>query len=219
MHAADPAGPPAPQAAEPAVAGDEAAQLTELALALILSRQSVPPKRLHAPGPTPEQLQRLLEAAATAPDHHGLRPWRLVRIADTQRARLADLFEQGLLEHEPQADAARRARAREKAFRAPLLLLAVLRLVPADAAVPPVERVLCAGAALMALLLAAHGMGYGAMLTGGRTLHGARLAQAFGLCADEQALCFVSIGSGTPRGRPLRPSPHELLQDWAPRGD
>jgi len=191
-------------------------ELGDLALALIGSRFSVAPKRLLAPGPTPAQLQQLVEAAASAPDHHDLLPWRLVRIADDQRERLAALFEACSRERLPPPDEADVARARAKAFRAPTLLLAVLRLRPEDPEVPESERAVTLGAALMALLLAAHGMGYGAMLTSGRSVRTVRFARAFRLAADEQALCFVSIGTPSEVQRRARPSAHELLADWAP---
>lgn len=212
--------PPAPTDATRAsgvLAADtsDAADLADLALALINSRFSVAPKRLLAPGPSDAQLQQLVEAAASAPDHHDLRPWRLIRIRPAQRAALADLFEACSREREPPPSAHDLARARAKAFHAPELLLAVLRLAPADAEVPPQERALTLGAALMALLLAAHGMGYGAMLSSGRSVRTARFERALRLADDEQALCFVSIGTPTEVQRRPRASAHELLSDWA----
>ena len=46
------------------------------ALAAITLRRST--GRLSAPGPTPEQLSTILDAAACAPDHGELHPWRFV---------------------------------------------------------------------------------------------------------------------------------------------
>ena len=60
---------------------------------------------------------------------------------------------------------------------------------------PDTERAISLGAALMALLLAAHGMGYGAMLTSGRAVRTKRFARAFHLAEGEQAVCFVSVGT------------------------
>ena len=111
---------------------DDGADLASLVLALIGSRQSVMPRRLLAPGPDDAQLRQMVDAAACAPDHCGLRPWRLVRIADDQRALLADLFAACTLDRDPAATADDIARSREKAARAPVLLLAVLRAAPAD---------------------------------------------------------------------------------------
>ena len=82
---------------------DDGADLAGLVLALIGSRQSVMPKRLRAPGPDDAQLRQMVDAAACAPDHRGLRPWRLVRIADHQRAALANLFEACTRDRDPAA--------------------------------------------------------------------------------------------------------------------
>jgi nitroreductase len=197
----------------------QAPELADLALALIQSRHSVAPKRLVAPGPTLAQLQHFAEAAACAPDHRGLRPWRLLRIADHQRAQLADVFEACTRDRlaSPGPDDIERSRA--KAFRAPTLLLAVLRLSPTDPDVPDTERAVALGAALMNLLLAAHGQGFGAMLTSGHAVRTARFAQALQVAGDERAVCFVSIGTPTELRRKARASAHELLSDWQPSAD
>jgi nitroreductase len=192
--------------------------LAEIVHALIGGRFSVSPKRLVAPGPTAEQLQRIVEAAGCAPDHELLRPWRLIHIATDQRAALAEVFVRALLERLPDAPAEARVKAAQKAHRAPTLLLAVARLEPAHPDVPEPERYLALGAALMNLLLAAHGMGFAAMLTSGHALRSACFAGAFGLGAGEQAACFVSIGRATEVRRRARPSAHELMTAWQPRG-
>jgi nitroreductase len=185
-------------------------------LALITSRYSVSPKRLVAPGPSAGQLQAMIEAAGCAPDHELLRPWRLVHIAASQRPALAEVFVQALLERLPGAAPEALQQAREKAFRAPVLLLAVARLVPAHADVSEAERHVALGAALQNLLLAAHGLGFGAMLTSGHALRTAGFGRAFGLGPGESALCFVSIGTPTEVRRRHRPSAHELVSDWQP---
>jgi len=192
--------------------------IAALTLALITSRCSVSPKRLQPPGPDAAQLQALVEAAGCAPDHELLRPWRLIHIAATQRQALADVFERSLLERLPDAPDAARAQAREKAFRAPTLLLAVVRLLPVHADVPEAERHVALGAALQNLLLAAHGLGYAAMLTSGHALRTACFARAFALGEGERALCFVSIGTPSVVKPRQRPSAHELMSDWLPGG-
>jgi len=192
-------------------------ELAAFAQTLITSRQSVSPKRLQAPGPSDAQLRALVEAAACAPDHRELRPWRLLRIAPAQRERLADLFEAALRERDPAVDAAAVAETRAKAQRAPELLLAVVRLAPPHDDVVDTERYVTLGAALMNLLLAAHAMGFGAMLTSGRALRSAAFAQAAGLAADERPVCFVSIGTPVAARQRGRAPADGLLADWAPR--
>jgi nitroreductase len=190
--------------------------LDAFARALIGSRCSVSPKRLHPPGPSAEQLRAMVEAAATAPDHRALRPFRLLRFAPSEREALGTLFDAALVERDPAAAAAERAAARAKALRAPELLLAVVRLAPAHDDVVEHERFVTLGAALMALLLSAHAMGFAGMLTSGRALRSATFARALGLQSDERPVCFVSLGTPGELRRPARPQASQLLSDWTP---
>ena len=70
---------------------------------LLHLRQTILPKRLMAPGPDAEQLARILDAAAHAPDHGQLLPWRFVLIANAERAALGRTFSDALLERDPTA--------------------------------------------------------------------------------------------------------------------
>lgn len=74
------------------------------------------------------QILDLISAAAAAPDHCKLRPWRFVEFTTNSRTALADVFEAALRQRMPSADAQFLARAREKSSRAPVLLGLVLRL-------------------------------------------------------------------------------------------
>jgi nitroreductase len=187
-----------------------------IALALITSRFSVSPKRLTTPGPSVIQMQALIEAAGCAPDHELLRPWRLIHVEPAQREALGQVFVESLLERLPSAPMSAQTQAREKAFRAPELLLAVARLEPTHPDVSAPERYVALGAALMNLLLAAHGLGFGAMLSSGHALRTGCFARAFGLSPGELALCFVSIGTPTEVRRRHRPSARELFTTWEP---
>ena len=62
------------------------AEVAELAQALIQTRQSTLPKRLAGPGPDAAQTQTMLAAAASAPDHHELLPWRFVVVPEAAGA-------------------------------------------------------------------------------------------------------------------------------------
>jgi nitroreductase len=173
---------------------------------LIHARQTVLPKRLLAPGPDTDQLQALLGAAAAAPDHGQLLPWRFVIVPRSERASLAEVFAQALRERDAGATPEQQDQAREKAHRAPLLLLVVVDGVCGDAAVDMAERVLSAGCAVQNMLLMATAMGYGSALTSGKALGSQALRQRFDLAAGEQALCFLSVGTVAAR-RPARTRP------------
>jgi len=172
----------------------------------IHARRTVLPKRLQPPGPAPEQLARILEAAAAAPDHDQLLPWRFVLVPQEARERLAAAFEQALVERDPLATAGQREQAREKAFRAPVLLLAVVRLARGGD-VPDAERLVSLGCAVQNMLLMATAQGFGSALTSGKAMGSRPLRALFRLGEQEQAVCFVSVGTvaaakaGKPRPR------------------
>ena len=185
---------------------------------LIESRQTVLPKRLVEPGPTPAELQMLLALAAAAPDQGQLTPWRFIAVPAAQRHRLAEAFAGALAERDPAATPEQLAQAREKAYRAPLLLLAVACLGPREPDVPAPERLVSMGAALQNLLLGAHALGYGAGLTSGQAMSSAQLRRLCGLAAGEGPVCCVNIGTATRGSHRLqpRPLPAQLLDELPP---
>jgi nitroreductase len=187
----------------------EAVQATPFpaAQALIISRRNTSPKRLQSPGPGKDQLRALLELAAAAPDHGRLTPWRFIQIEAAQRQALGEVFALALIDRDPGATLAQIEAAREKAQRAPLLLVAVARLGAAEPATPVLERMVSMGAAIQNLLLGAHAMGFGAGLTSGQAMSSARLRELCGLTAGEVPVCCVNIGTVTERKASQNPRP------------
>ncbi len=202
----DPASTAKPADNPPALGHPRPPEVVELAHALIHTRQTILPKRLAEPGPDAAQLQAILGAAASAPDHHELLPWRFVLVPAGARDRLAEVFATALVERDASATPQQVAQAREKAYRSPLLLLAVVRLRDDDAEIEPHERIVSAGCAVQNMLLMAHAQGFGGALTSGKALQSAPLRTLFGLQPDEQALCFVNIGTVV-KARPVRLRP------------
>jgi cobalt/nickel transport system ATP-binding protein len=186
---------------------DAAPEPSEFTQILIASRQNISPKRLLVPGPDESQLDALFAAAAAAPDHGEITPWRFVIVPAGKRALLAQAFASALIERDPAATSAQIEAAREKAHRAPLLMLAVARLGAADPDIPAAERLVSLGCALQNMLLAAHAMGYGCGLTGGQALASQPLRELFGLADGETAVCCVNVGTAAQRkpGR-IRPA-------------
>ncbi|WP_137860851.1 nitroreductase [Variovorax sp. 3P27G3] len=170
-------------------------ECSSAAAELIHARRTVLPKRLLAPGPDADQLHSLLGAAAAAPDHGRLLPWRFVIVPCAERASLGEVFAGALRARDASATTQELDRAREKAHRAPLLLLVVVDGQCGDPEVVLAERILSAGCAVQNMLLMATAMGFGSALTSGKALGSTALRQRFGLHAGEQALCFMSVGT------------------------
>lgn len=201
------------------------------ALTLIQTRQTVLPRRLVEPGPDAAQLELLFAAAAAAPDHEQRLPWRFIVVPRDARERLADAFAQALRERDAQALAAQLDAAREKAHRAPFVMLAVARLEDdrahiaaardagsaAQALVPPPERWVSLGCAIQNVLLLAHAMGFGAALTSGQAIASRALRELFALAPTEAPVCFVNIGSVSQRRPPrARPDASRFVSSLAP---
>jgi nitroreductase len=180
---------------------------------LIGSRQTVLPRRLVEPGPTPGQLDALFTLAAAAPDHGLLTPWRFIVVPAAQRHRLAKVFALALTDRDPQATPEQVAQASEKAPPAPLLMLAVACLGPRQPDTPMLERMVSMGAAIQNLLLGAHAMGFGAGLTSGQAMSSPRLRALCGLADGEVAVCCVNIGTATRRSQRAasRPLPEQFV--------
>jgi nitroreductase len=199
-------------------------ELAEFANALIHSRQNVSPRRLHEPGPSPQQLQDILGTAAAAPDHGKLLPWRFVVVPRSQRERFAEVFGLALLDRDPNATPAQIDNAREKAHRAPFLMLAIARLTDqaapvgtalvrgaqhpesSEAEVGDAERLVSFGCAIQNIVLSAHAAGFGTGLTSGQAMASPRLRALFKLGETEQAVCCINIGTVT-QHRPVRLRP------------
>jgi len=175
----------------------------------LAGRRHVGLRRLQAPGPDAAALARMMEAAAQAPDHGCLLPWRFVLIPQARRDDLGAVFEEALVRRDPAADAAARTSAREKAFHAPCLLVAVLVDAPGTA-IPVEEKLVSLGCALQNVLLAARALGFASGLASGRALDTPAMRRLLALEPHERAVCFIGIGTGdakvgankTPRMRP-----------------
>lgn len=180
---------------------------------LLASRQNISPKRLIEPGPDSGQLRAILSLAATAPDHGLLKPWRFVLVPQDRRHLLAEVFALALIDRDPGATLDQLEAAREKAHRAPILLVAIARLGPAEPEIPPLERMVSVGAAIQNVLVGAHSMGFGAGLTSGTAMGSARLVTLLQLTEGEHAVCCINIGTveRAKRARRARPEPEAFL--------
>lgn len=173
----------------------EEQQIIEVCDALIHTRQHIGPKHLTEPAPTPAQLRELFGAAAAAPDHKQLMPWRFVVLGEAARQKLSEVFVASLLARDPSALPGQVEDARRKAFHGPVLVMAVVDLRADRPEVHELERVVSLGAAIQNLLLAAGARGFGSGLSSGRALHSPSLREAFGIAEGEHAVCFISLGT------------------------
>jgi len=186
--------------------------------ALMRQRQHIGPKHLGLPAPDAPTLRAILAAAGAAPDHHRVRPWRFIVLGAEGRARLGGAFEAALVERDAGATPEQRAEAHDKAMRGAVLVLAIAVHEPADTAVagprvPDVERLTSFGCALQNVLLAATARGYDSGVTSGQSMRSVPLRQAMELADNEEAVCFITLGTATKRKPPReRPTVDEYVR-------
>lgn len=178
------------------------------ALDLLLSRRSGSAKAMTGPGPSPEQRDAILTAAARAPDHGKLFPWRFIVFEGEARHRMGNLLAEALAETEPNAGADRLDMERARFLRAPLVI-AVVSHVREAIKIPEWEQILSAGAVCQLMLIAAHASGFvGNWLTEWYAFH-AGVKEKLGLKPGERIAGFVYIG------HPAEPLEERVRPDMA----
>lgn len=182
------------------------------ALELLLTRDSA--LRLDEPGPDAAALDTIFRSALRAPDHGRLRPWRFIVIPRERRERFGEVMAQALQLREPNAPPEALARERQKALRAPVIVVVAAHTKPSDK-IPDVEQIISTGAAAQNIMLAAHALGFGAMWRTGPAAYDATVKRALGLAPEDAIIGFLYIGTRGGGSSPLpRPVPEEFVAVW-----
>jgi nitroreductase len=185
------------------------------ALDAVLTRQSVAPAFLREPAPDDAALESIFAAAASAPDHGRLRPWRFILIRGPARVRLGGVFAQALLKRQPDAPEAALEQERARPMRAPLLIAVAAKVDPQHAKIPEIEQILSTAAAAQNILIAAHAQGFGAKWLTGANAYDEHVKSALGLAPDDRLIGFIHIGTieGSPPAVP-HADPRAHIVEW-----
>lgn len=178
------------------------------------SRRSAKPRKLIAPGPSPDQLDAMLAIAARTPDHGKLAPWRFVIVDHDQRDRFAAMLDQAYRCEHPDAGRLEHEAVAAFAHQAPCLVVVVS--TPDTAShIPLWEQQLSCGAATMNLLHAAHAHGFAGSWITGWAAYNRDVAAELGARPEDRIAGFVFIGtlSESPDER-LRPALGDIVRHW-----
>jgi len=182
------------------------------AIEALLQRYSA--RALKDPGPDDGALELILESATRAADHGRLRPWRFLIIRGAGRARLGELLAAQLGRARSSATAEALERERQKAFRAPVIVV-VAAIVNVEAKIPALEQILSAGAAAQTILLACFALGFNAMWKTGGSAYDDTVKSALGLESKDAIVGFMYIGTDAegPGSLP-RPAWRDYAHRW-----
>jgi nitroreductase len=151
--------------------------------------------RLAEPGPTPQQLDQLLQAAGTAPDHGRLKPWRLIVLKDGVREAFTAAAVQAKRVRLPAMTAEQMASETAKISRSPAIVVIGCAVNREQTKVPEVEQVVAVGAAAQNLFLAAHDLGFGVMWKTGAAAYDAAVKATVGLAPDDHIVAIMHLGT------------------------
>jgi nitroreductase len=183
------------------------------AMELLLGRESA--MKLESPGPDQQELDQMFQSALRAPDHGRLRPWRFVVVPEDKRTRFGEVMADCLRRQQPDASAEMLQRERDKAMRAPVIVV-VAATVQRGHKIPEVEQLVSAAAATENIMLAARAQGFGAMWKTGAPAYDATVKQALGLDPANDIVGFLYIGTQVGGGSPAaRPVVKDLVSVWA----
>ena len=186
-------------------------------LDLLFRRRSI--GRLTEPAPTDDELRDILRAAAAAPDHGELRPWRFVVLRGQAKVDfgkvLADAYVRRVESAGGDIVPAKLEKERTKLGRAPLVVI-VCAVHVHDDKIPWADQLGSAYAAAQNVLLAATALGYGSMWRTGDPAFDDNVKRAVGLSEHDAIAGFVYIGTPHEGGEkePHYPDLDGLVVEW-----
>jgi nitroreductase len=182
----------------------------------LLSRRSVAPKDMTDERVLPEHLEIILKAATRVPDHGKLAPWHIKVLDKAAQVEFGSIVSGRFEELNPGIEDKFIIFERERATRAPLLLVVMTQTVQGK--IPPWEQYMSAGAVCMNILHAAHALGYGAKWLTEWIAYDEKIIAAIGARPGERIAGFIYIG--TPKEKPAdreRPDLAKVVSHWKSR--
>jgi nitroreductase len=185
-------------------------------LETLIDRTSTPPRLMEeTDGPTPSDIQDILRAAMSAPDHGSVRPWRFVIIEGDDRAILGRVFADALKTRDPGATEEAIAKEINRPLRAPVVIAILARVVHDRPNVPEIEQIVATACAAQNMLLAANAKGFGGILLTGKNAKDKNVRAFFGLKPGDEIVSFLYLGkSKSDQPTKPRPDPAQFIEKF-----
>src|SRR5256712_5611818 len=170
--------------------------------------------KLGEPAPSAQAVHAMLESAGRAPDPGRLQPWRLILIEGDARLDFGKVLAEALSRRNALANEQALVREREKALRAPLIIVIATRC-DRSAKIPITEQIVSAGCAAHSVMLAAFAQGLGAMWRTGEPAYDNAVKSALGIGLDDVIVGFIYVGTDTGGpGTRVQRAGEEFAQSW-----
>lgn len=181
----------------------------------IKKRRSIGKMTGECPGQ--EQIERILEAATHAPNHHKVEPWRFFVLGGKARVELGEVMYTSLAARMKEATSERAQaileKERNKPLRSPIVIV-VTSDHPTQPGVLDIENVEAVSAAVENMLLTIEEMGLAAQWRTGDAAYDPRIKQWLGLVPEDHIVAFLYLGyPATPRTERI-PTPVANKTTW-----
>jgi nitroreductase len=147
--------------------------------------------------PTRQQIERLLEAATHAPNHHKVQPWKFIVLAGKAREELGAVMAESLARRleETSSDKAQALlnKERTKLLRSPVVIVVVAE-PPQQPKVLEIENIEAVAAAVQNMLLTAEEMGLACMWRTGDAAYDPHVKRWLGLAPGDHIVSFLYVG-------------------------
>lgn len=170
---------------------------------------------MRAETPTREIIERILEAASWAPNHHLTEPWRFVVLSGDERRNLGKKMSEALesrITDEQRKNQILLSES-EKPLSAPVVI-AMIFCPKEKSGIVPQEEMASAGASLQNALLAAHSLGLGTFVRTGRHAYSENVKNYLGIRKNESLLAFIYLGYPAESALPTNRTPIADKIEW-----
>lgn len=173
--------------------------------------------KMTAACPTRAQIERILEAATHAPNHHNTQPWKFFVVAGKARAEFGSILAEALLSRlgdvSSEKGRAKLEKEQNKPMRAPVLLIAVAEH-PRNSQVLEIENIEAVAAAVENMLLVAEELGLAAMWRTGDAAYDPRVKQWLGIAPQDTIVSILYLGYPAIQPQERHPIPFQEKTTW-----
>lgn len=184
-------------------------------LSAIKNRRSTP-KLKEAPV-DPKKIEKILEAAVWAPNHHMTEPWKFFVLSGEGRRPLSRVLREvakGRVD-DPESESGQKRieKISRKPFAAPTVIVVALSPSGKEKAIY-IEDVCAVAAASQNMLLAAHSLELGAIWRSGPIYNTPGVKEYFSLKEDEEILGVIFLGEPEVEKKKANRTPYEEKTTW-----
>ncbi len=162
---------------------------------LIKQRRSI--GKMTGERPSREQIEKLLEAATHAPNHHNAQPWKFIVLAGSAREELGAIMAASLANRLEETSSenvqARLNKERNKPLRSPIVIVVVSE-APKQPKVTEMDNIEAVSASVMNMLLTAEEMGLACMWRTGDAAIDPNVKQWLELDQGDSIVAFLYVG-------------------------